>query len=115
MLLRCVRNWKASTLLSVGLLLLALSLGLGAAHSEVSEQSKVQMVQSVQLHNVDVQDPEALEGWARGMCKGQTVTVLAAFYNVENSARAVANVIAKDLPGPYRRKVVKACLRELED
>lgn len=87
----------------------------GGAKIYLSNQAPGEtMKERIELVNVDVRDSEAMARWAHGMCRGQSVEVLANIYEVEATASAVANAIAKDLPGPIRHVVVKACIQALD-
>jgi hypothetical protein len=61
----------------------------------------------------DVNNSEAMTNWARGVCHGQSVESLAAFYEVEGTPEAVAAAIARDLPEAARRIVTEVCEAEL--
>lgn len=110
--MRHIDSFRASIFVTIVVIvicaLLSIDGGTGLVHDRSLSRHRAE-----KFVEFDTDDPRAMEDWARGVCRGQQISVLAAFYKVKDTPETVAAAIARDLPHEARRIVTKVCEAEL--
>lgn len=87
--------------------LFAINSGIIPADGRPSPEKRMKFIE------FDVNDPQAMAKWARGVCRGKELKVLADYFDVQSTPEAVADAIASDLPGHAKKIVIEVCESEL--
>jgi hypothetical protein len=59
------------------------------------------------------EDPDAVRGWAVGVCQGLTLQEAAALFDTEPTLAAISREVAKGLPADTQKIAQDACEAEL--
>jgi hypothetical protein len=69
---------------------------------------------SAKVERIDPDDPVAMRRWAIGICKGRTISEVAAPLGIPATMDSVVDYFTKGLPEQTRKPVQEICERELK-
>jgi hypothetical protein len=88
---------------------------LSVGHSATNKEGKTAVMEGdLRLNEVDVNDAAAMDKWAHGLCRGQTVKHFANIYGVDPTMSAVVERLSQHFPKEVRGVVARACEEELK-